>query len=161
MHKRARGFYLLMYICPNAALRREWCQDQADCMATSKILYPVHLKRSSISWTVGNNSGNKWLFAADYCCKWILACNSHCVNFTASHFKAVNKNIRRKIFRFYGGYGADGGSRTHATVSCPKAFRVNRRKGIMVITKVNAGCFVRWFWAMLVEKTLISQRKIM
>ena len=43
---------------------------------------------------------------------------------TASHFKAVNKNIRRKIFRFYDGYGADGGSRTHATVSCPKAFRV-------------------------------------
>lgn len=35
------------------------------------------------------------------------------------------KNIRRKIFRFYGGYGADSGSRTHATVSCPKAFRVN------------------------------------
>ena len=34
------------------------------------------------------------------------------------------KNIRRKIFRFYDGYGADGGSRTHATVSCPKAFRV-------------------------------------
>ena len=29
---------------------------------------------------MGNNSGNKWLFAADYCCKWILACNSHCVN---------------------------------------------------------------------------------
>ena len=43
---------------------------------------------------------------------------------TASHFKAVNKNIRRKIFRFYDGYGADGGSRTHATVSCPKALRV-------------------------------------
>lgn len=34
------------------------------------------------------------------------------------------KNICRKIFRFYGGYGADGGIRTHATVSCPKAFRV-------------------------------------
>ena len=36
----------------------------------------------------------------------------------------MNKNIRRKISRFYDGYGADGGSRTHATVSCPKAFRV-------------------------------------
>lgn len=36
----------------------------------------------------------------------------------------MNKNIRHKIFRFYDGYGADGGSRTHATVSCPKAFRV-------------------------------------
>ena len=40
------------------------------------------------------------------------------------YFGAETKNIRRKIFRFYGGYGADGGSRTHATVSCPKAFRV-------------------------------------
>ena len=29
---------------------------------------------------MGNNSGNKWLFATDYCCKWILACNSPCVD---------------------------------------------------------------------------------
>ena len=58
-------------------------------------------------------------------------------------------------------FGADGGSRTHATVSCPKAFRVDLRKGNMVIPKADTGWFVRWFWAMFVEKTLINQQKIM
>lgn len=30
--------------------------------------------------------------------------------FITSHLEETNKNIRRKIFRFYGEYGADGGS---------------------------------------------------
>lgn len=40
-------------------------------------------------------------------------------------------------------FGADGGSRTHATVSCPKAFRVNLRKGVIAAIGVSAGWFVR------------------
>lgn len=63
--------------------------------------------------------------------------------FITSHLEETNKNIRRKIFRFYDGYGADGGSRTHATVSCPKAFRVNLRKGVIAAIGVSAGWFVR------------------
>lgn len=48
--------------------------------------------------------GNGFLLQA------ILACNIPCVDLQHYNSTPQTKNIRRKIFRFYGGYGADGGS---------------------------------------------------
>lgn len=72
----------------------------------------------------GQQFGQHMAFENGFLLQAILACNSPCVDLQHYNSTPQTKNIRRKIFRFYGGYGADGGSRTHATVSCPKAFRV-------------------------------------
>ena len=39
--------------------------------------------------------------------------------------------------------GGAGGSRTHAPLTRPKAFRVNLRKGVIAAIGVSAGWFVR------------------
>ena len=72
----------------------------------------------------GQQFGQQMAFGNGFLLRAILACNSPCVDLQHYNSTPQTKNIRRKIFRSYDGYGADGGSRTHATVSCPKAFRV-------------------------------------
>ena len=115
-----------------------------------------------VAFTARHSENNFWLLFAS-----LIALNAKAFLLSPakpevfSDAKAYNKNIRRKIFRFYDGYGADGGSRTHATVSCPKAFRVNLWKGNMVITKADTGWFVRWFWTMCVGIILLHNKKTM
>lgn len=72
----------------------------------------------------GQQFGQQMAFENGFLLQAISISVGCCTNSKHCVWERKIKNIRRKIFRFYGGYGADGGSRTHATVSCPKAFRV-------------------------------------
>lgn len=72
----------------------------------------------------GQQFGQQMAFGNGFLLRAISISVGCCTNSKHCVWERKIKNIRRKIFRFYGGYGADGGSRTHATVFCPKAFRV-------------------------------------
>lgn len=72
----------------------------------------------------GQQFGQQKAFENGFLLRAISISVGCCTNSKHCVWERKIKNIRRKIFRFYGGYGADGGSRTYATVSCPKAFRV-------------------------------------
>ena len=72
----------------------------------------------------GQQFGQQMAFRNGFLLRAISISVGCCTNSKHCVWERKIKNIRRKIFRFYGGHGADGGSRTHATVSCPKAFRV-------------------------------------
>ena len=58
----------------------------------------------------GQQFGQQMAFGNGFLLQAILACNSPCADLQHYNSTPQTKNIRRKIFRFYGGYGADGGS---------------------------------------------------
>ena len=76
----------------------------------------------------GQQFGQQMAFGNGFLLQAILACNSPCVDLQHYNSMPQAKNIRRKIFRFYGGYGADGGSLPHPKNAPPGHFCPAGRK---------------------------------
>ena len=127
----------------------------------SGLLLQDFLRRSHDEWPWNEPTFGKWgkfspESASPFLNSW-KEWNSIEIKDSILHKKTAQRPEKERCIVI----GGAGGSRTHAPLTRPKAFRVNLWKGNMVITKADTGWFVRWFWAMFVEKALINQRKIM
>ena len=91
--------------------------DAKGILAVHDACYRIHRE---LLEKCGMNCGQQFGQQMSFCSRLLLQVNygqqDFLNRFTTAHLEETNKNIRRKIFRFYGGYGAGGGIRTHVAL---------------------------------------------